>query len=321
MSKVKVSIIVPVYNVYKYLDRCLKSLVSQTLNDIEIIIINDGSPDDSQNIIDKYAKEYPKKIRAFEVENGGISEARNIGLSKATGSYIGFVDSDDYIEKDMYEKLYNLAEKEGLDIVIGGLYNVVEETGKKEPIIDKKISNDNDINVLLGTTAVWNKIYRKEVVENIKFRKRKWYEDLDYTVKAISNSKKIGYVDECFYNYMIRQGSIMNNKNLERNLEILDTFDEIKSYKKSNKYNDIIEYLAIYHIYICAVVRVINSSGSKKERIKCIHKLLEYIYTNYPNYKKNKYLYLLPKNKRIVYNLIKNKQYGLIRLIFRIKGR
>lgn len=321
MSKVKVSIIVPVYNVYKYLDRCLKSLVSQTLKDIEIIIINDGSPDDSQNIIDKYAKEYPQKIRAFKVENGGISEARNIGLSKATGSYIGFVDSDDYIEKDMYEKLYNLAEKEGLDIVIGGLYNVVEETGKKEPVIDKKISNDNDINALLGTTAVWNKIYRKEVVDNIKFRKGKWYEDLDYTVKAISNSKKIGYVDEYFYNYMIRQGSIMNNKNLERNIEILDTFDEIKSYKKSNKYNDIIEYLAIYHIYICAVVRVINSSGSKKERIKYINKLLEYIYTNYPNYKNNKYLYLLPKNKRIAYNLIKNKQYGLIRLIFRIKGR
>lgn len=321
MSKVKVSIIVPVYNVYKYLDRCLKSLVSQTLNDIEIIIINDGSPDDSQSIIDKYAKEYPQKIRAFKVENGGISEARNIGLSKATGSYIGFVDSDDYIEKDMYEKLYNLAEKNGLDIVIGGLYNVVEETGKKEPVIDKKISNDNDINALLGTTAVWNKIYRKEVVDNIKFRKGKWYEDLDYTVKAISNSKKIGYVDEYFYNYMIRQGSIMNNKNLERNIEILDTFDEIKSYKKSNKYNDIIEYLAIYHIYICAVVRVINSSGSKKERIKYINKLLEYIYTNYPNYKNNKYLYLLPKNKRIAYNLIKNKQYGLIRLIFRIKGR
>ena len=107
----KVSIIVPVYGVEKYIDKCLDSLVKQSLKEIEVIVVNDGTKDNSQKIIDKYVKKYPDKIKSFIKENGGQGSARNYGLEKASGEYIGYVDSDDFIEKDMYKKLYNKAKE------------------------------------------------------------------------------------------------------------------------------------------------------------------------------------------------------------------
>ena len=108
--KIKVSVIVPVYNVEKFIDKCLNSLVKQSLKEIEIIVVNDGTKDNSQKIIDKYVKKYPDKIKSYIKENGGQGSARNYGLKKATGEYIGYVDSDDFVEKDMYKKLYNKEE-------------------------------------------------------------------------------------------------------------------------------------------------------------------------------------------------------------------
>ena len=105
----KVSVVVPVYNVERYLERCLDSLVYQTLKDIEIIVVNDGSTDKSEVIIQKYAKSYPKKVFAFNKPNGGLSDARNYGIGKCHSDYIGFVDSDDYVDLDMFENLYNKA--------------------------------------------------------------------------------------------------------------------------------------------------------------------------------------------------------------------
>ena len=113
----KISIIVPVYNVEKYIERCLKSLVNQTLQDIEIIIVNDGSQDKSEEIIEKYVKENHNKIKYYEKSNGGLSSARNYGIEYATGEYIAFLDSDDYVETNMYEEMYNLAKKENADMV------------------------------------------------------------------------------------------------------------------------------------------------------------------------------------------------------------
>ena len=113
----KVSVIVPFYNVEGYIEKCLETLVNQTLKEIEIILVNDGSTDRSIEIVKKFIKEYPEKIVYLEKENGGLSDARNFGLKHAKGEYIAFVDSDDYIEIDMYENMYNLAEKENSDMV------------------------------------------------------------------------------------------------------------------------------------------------------------------------------------------------------------
>ena len=130
----KVSIIVPVYNVEKYLDRCLESLVNQTLRDIEILVVNDGTKDNSQKIIDKYAK-MDSRVIPFKKKNGGLSDARNYALDKASGEYVGFVDSDDYVAKDMYEKLYNKAIEENADIV-GWLE--IEGTDINYPVLQGK---------------------------------------------------------------------------------------------------------------------------------------------------------------------------------------
>lgn len=116
--KIKVSIIVPVWNVEKYLEQCLDSLVNQTLKEIEIIIVNDGSPDNSQAIIDSYVKKYPKLVRSFIKENGGQGSARNFGLSKAKGNYISFVDSDDWLDLNALEEMYNVAIANDSDVVI-----------------------------------------------------------------------------------------------------------------------------------------------------------------------------------------------------------
>ena len=312
----KVSVIIPVYNVEQYIEKCLDSLVNQTLKDIEIIVVNDGSPDNSQKIIDKYVKKYPKKVKSYIKENGGQGSARNYGLEKATGEYIGYVDSDDYVEVDMFEKLYNKAKKTKSDITICGTY--VEYPDKTITELEDLKHNDSRLNAYFGKMAVWNKIYKRELlVDNkMKFRSKLWYEDFDFSYKVISYAKKITYLNEPYYHYLIRPGSTMNNSNIHRNLEILKAFDEIRK-EKENK--DVQEYLAIEHIYISTTVRVINADCDKKEKRKVINEIHEYINKYYKEYKNNQYIKFMNKRRKLIYRLINLKLYNLIYIMFKIK--
>ncbi len=314
----KVSIIIPVYNVEKYIAKCLDSLVKQTLSDIEIIVVNDGSPDNSQKIIDKYVKKYPNIVKSYIKENGGQGSARNYGLEKATGEYIGYVDSDDYVSIDMYEKLYQKAKSKDLDIAICGNYVVFENSNREIIELNNYVIEDKHDNAYFGKLAVWNKIYKKSLVQKLTFRSKKWYEDLDFTVKALSLAKKVDYVDEPLYYYLYREGSTMNNSNIERNLEIIDAFDEIKNEKKNH---NIIEYLAIDNIYISAIVRVINAKANKKIKIETINKMKNYVSKNFENFEKNEYLPLLSNNRKIIYKLINKNKYWIVKLIFIIKKK
>lgn len=322
--KIKVSVIVPVYNVEKFIDKCLNSLVKQSLKEIEIIVVNDGTKDNSQKIIDKYVKKYPDKIKSYIKENGGQGSARNYGLKKTTGEYIGYVDSDDFVEKDMYKKLYNKAKENNYDIVVCGNYNVSEDYQNKN--IDAFINNYNtDLeNIFFGKMAVWNKIYKRDILikNKLEFKEKVWYEDLAFTLKAIMNSNTFAFIDEPLYDYLIREGSTMNNSNVQRNLEILDAFNDILSYIQHNKkeeYFSKIEFLAIDHIYISAIVRVLKAEADDKVKRETINKLLDYMNKKFPNYKNNKYINTLSKNRKIIYKLINIKMYGLINLIFKVK--
>lgn len=312
----KVSVIIPVYNVEKYIEKCLDSLVNQTLKEIEIIVVNDGSPDNSQEIIDKFQKKYPKKIKSFIKENGGQGSARNFGLKHATGEYIGYVDSDDYVEKTMFEKLYKTAKSKKADIAVCGTY--IDKNPGIDVELERMLVKDLKENAFFGKMAVWNKIYKKELLieNNMEFRSKLWYEDFDFSFKAIAFAKKVAYINEPLYYYLIRPGSTMNNSNIRRNLEILQAFDKIKEVKD---YRDVQEFLAIDHIYISTIVRVIRADCSKKDKKEVINKILEYINENFPNFKSNKYLYLLDRNRKIIYNLINLKLYGIINLLFKIK--
>ena len=324
MNECKLSIIVPVYGVEKYIDKCLNSLVKQSLKEIEIIAVNDGTKDNSQKIIDKYVKKYPDKIKSYIKENGGQGSARNYGLKKTTGEYIGYVDSDDFVEKDMYKKLYNKAKENNYDIVVCGNYNVSEDYQNKN--IDAFINNYNtDLeNIFFGKMAVWNKIYKRDILikNKLEFKEKVWYEDLAFTLKAIMNSNTFAFIDEPLYDYLIREGSTMNNSNVQRNLEILDAFNDILSYIQHNKkeeYFSKIEFLAIDHIYISAIVRVLKAEADDKVKRETINKLIDYMNKKFPNYKNNKYINTLSKNRKIIYKLINIKMYGLINLIFKVK--
>lgn len=324
MNKCKLSIIVPVYGVEKYIDKCLNSLVKQSLKEIEIIVVNDGTKDNSQKIIDKYVKKYPDKIKSYIKENGGQGSARNYGLKKTTGEYIGYVDSDDFVEKDMYKKLYNKAKENNYDIVVCGNYNVSEDYQNKN--IDAFINNYNtDLeNIFFGKMAVWNKIYKRDILikNKLEFKEKVWYEDLAFTLKAIMNSNTFAFIDEPLYDYLIREGSTMNNSNVQRNLEILDAFNDILSYIQHNKkeeYFSKIEFLAIDHIYISAIVRVLKAEADDKVKRETINKLIDYMNKKFPNYKNNKYINTLSKNRKIIYKLINMKMYKLVDLIFKVK--
>ena len=167
----KVSIIVPVYGVERWLARCLDSLVNQTLEDIEIIVVNDGSPDSSQNIIDEYVKKYPRIVQGHKKENGGLSDARNYGLKFATGEYIAFVDSDDYVDITMYEKLYSKALEENADAVICSYFKINENKQTRKiaqkgtmHLFGKNIRENSTMLVTMAPYA-WNKLIRRRVFE------------------------------------------------------------------------------------------------------------------------------------------------------------
>ena len=185
----KVSVIVPFYNVEGYIEKCLETLVNQTLEDIEIILVNDGSKDRSIEIVNKFLEAYPEKLVYLEKENGGLSDARNYAIPYAKGEYIAFLDSDDYVEKDMYQKMYELAKKENSDMVecdfyweypdklkkdVGVIYN-----GKKEMLENVRV-------------VAWNKLIRREILEKteVKFPKGYRYEDVEFTYKLVPLIKK-----------------------------------------------------------------------------------------------------------------------------------
>ena len=156
------------------------------------------------------------------------------------------------------------------------------------------------------------------------FRSRVWYEDIDFSFKLFIKAKKMCFLEENLYNYLLRDGSIMNSKNLSRNLELLDAFDEIikyaKKYNTYEKYYNEVEFLAINHIYISCIVRILtNANATKQEKKQLLRKMLEYINRNFSEYSKNIYLKYLPKNRRTVYYLVRLKLYGIIKLIFKIK--
>lgn len=313
----KISAIVPVYNVEGYLEKCLDSLVNQTLKEIEIIVVNDGSKDNSQEIIDKYVKKYPKIMKSIIKENGGQGSARNIGMDKAKGEYISFIDSDDFVELDMFAKMYNKAKEKNSDIVICGNKNYSESYS----FISQELPNHE---ILLGKFAVWNKIYKRKFIVNndISFRCNCWYEDLDFTMDAYLVSNRIDFVDECFYNYLIRFGSTMNNNNIEKNLDLIDSFDSLIEYcNKKGIYEqnkDKIEFVCIHHIYIYAISRILNTKNKYNDKLKIINEFKKYMSTNFPYYKYNKYLKLLPKNHYFIFKLINNKLYLLLYLLLKI---
>ncbi|MHA2857023.1 glycosyltransferase [Paenibacillus lautus] len=226
-KKITVSVIVPVYNVEKYIRKCLDSLVDQTLNDIEIIVVNDGSTDGSQKIIDEYAEKYPYKIISLSKENGGLGEARNFGLEYARGEYIGFVDSDDWVDIKMFEAMHNMT-KYGHDIVICDF--MIVKDGWTSGYTSKGFRGRDFthreciINSIDPATAC-NKLYHRKFFDLIRYT-RDWYEDIGTTPILLSYANSIGYLESPMYYYRQRGGSITYSSD-RRTLGVINSWERV----------------------------------------------------------------------------------------------
>ena len=230
MTSVAISIIVPVYNVERYLGHCLSSLVNQTLKNIEIIVVNDGSPDNSQQIIDKYASEHPNKIKAYIKLNGGLGDARNFGIEKATGEYVTFVDSDDWLELNACDLLYVFAKENQHDFVVFDKYTYIEATGEKHISLgyyaEAEFNHKNAAINSIRPAHACNKLISRELMRDFRFQSI-WYEDIGLIPAVLSYSQNIGYLKKPLYYYRQNSGSITYQDKSQRNLEIINAWSKV----------------------------------------------------------------------------------------------
>lgn len=242
----KVSVIVPVYKVERFLPRCLDSIINQTLKDIEIICVNDGSPDNSLQILEDYAKK-DLRIKIINQENSGPSVSRNKGILMAQGEYIGFVDSDDWLDIDFYEKLYAAAQKYDADIAACGIkvYRKYSRVNYMLKYTKEHCVNDLERKLYLcdvpETCNVWNKIYRTTFIKNknIKFEAGiHMQEDVSFTMEALYYSGNLVAVPATLYNYERRnENSIVRSKSLKKKQDVEYTQNKMFEFLKSNNIN------------------------------------------------------------------------------------
>lgn len=314
----KVSIVVPIYNVEKYLEKCLDSLANQTLKDIQIILVNDGSTDNSGEIAKEYAEKY-KKMLYIEKENGGLSDARNYGMKYATGDYIAFLDSDDYIEKETYEKMYNKAVQDNADYVECDF--LWEYPNKIKEDIRYPYRNKNEMLTFVRVVA-WNKLIKRDIlVENkIEFPKGLRYEDIEFTYKLLPYINKFSYVDGQFIHYVQRESSIANVQN-EKTAEIFQVLDNVINYYKEKniyeKYKDELEYNYARYL-LCSSLKRICKVQDKVKRKELIEKTWDNLNSKFPDWKKNKILKKINTGKNIYMRTVNKLTYKLYTVLFQI---
>ncbi len=223
-----ISIIVPIYNVEKYLCKCVDSLINQTYKNLEIILVDDGSKDKCPEICDEYAKR-DYRVKVVHKKNGGLSDARNAGMKIATGKYISFIDSDDYVSLDFIETLYNTMIKENSDIVECSVVKFYEDNHFDDYYDDFNVVNFSTVDGLSALISenpfhqhVWNKLYKSDIVLDIQFAVGKLNEDEFWTYQIFGKAKKVSKINKTMYYYLQRKNSIMGNKYDIRRLDVLE---------------------------------------------------------------------------------------------------
>lgn len=275
-----ISIIIPIYNVEKYLSKCIDSIINQTYQKIEIILVDDGSPDSCPNICDAYALK-DSRIKVIHKKNGGLSDARNEGIKIASGKYIGFVDSDDFINHNLYEVLYNNLISNDSDISICKFKKVIENEEINNincDVINQKISvynnleainnlYNNDLNV--ETVVAWNKLYKKELWNNINYPFGKLHEDEFVIHKLLYFSNKVVYSDMELYYYLQRESGITGTFNIRR----LDALEALKDRIDFLKNKNLFEfYVKSLYGYFFTLIDIKNKIGKNNKEAKKIIK-------------------------------------------------
>ena len=224
-ARLMISVIVPVYKVESYLHQCLDGILGQTYRDLEILLIDDGSPDRCGEICEEYAKK-DSRIRVFHTENQGLSAARNLGLREAKGEYIGFVDSDDWIEPDMYEILLRRIEETGTDISASGVRNEYRNNSFQYSVSNNAYVGPEAIRALILdlSNGVWNKLYRRDCWTDIRFPEKHVFEDVATMYKVVLKAESLSCVPESLYHYRMRESSIIHSHSMSNLMDYWNAF-------------------------------------------------------------------------------------------------
>lgn len=276
-----ITVIVPVYNVEKYLPRCVDSIINQTYKNLEIILVDDGSTDSSPAICDGYAKK-DSRVNVIHKQNGGASSARNTALDIASGDYIGFVDSDDYINHDMYASLLNSIVASGSDMAICESEYVVNgvsdftacNVGLDCDEISARDFMREIINVSPTMSVLWNKLYKKSVWADVRFPNYKVYEDEAIWLSVYKKITNISVIHKCLYTHFKTDGSIMNNSFGQKNLVLFDVCDERLGYFKSENDSEF-EQLTKYSVFKLIKFNYIHLPKSNKAMRSALLKILK----------------------------------------------
>lgn len=311
----KVSIIIPIYNVEDFLTECLESIVHQTLDDIEALLIDDGSTDQSTAIALTYVDKYEEKFRYIKKENGGLSDARNHGIPLSRGEYILFLDSDDYLEYSACRELYDTAKQMEADLIVFNHTCFSSERMEIKKCIEgasRWISKKEY--VLIAPTA-WNKFMKREtyIKNEVKFPLGLWYEDRATTGSYVNFIDKIYYLDQPLYLYRQRENSIMlqakyNDKMLDIITALEYTFKDLDTYKKE------VEYLYISNLLFQSSLRMLPFNRFKELKL-CVNVLKN----KFPEWKQNEYYIKESKNYRFFCQLVANGHYRIAAFMAKIR--
>ena len=292
-NKYKLSVIVPVYNTEKYIERCIKSIFDQSFKDYQLIIINDGSTDNCDKIIRNLIKNRDNIIYK-KIKNSGVAAARNIGLSYASGEYITFVDSDDFVEVDIYKKLYNHAIANDSDIV-GCAYKKIYKNSEKEihpknlSYFGKSLRESKEI-ICNSNPYTPLKIFKRSLIVNNEILfdvDLRIFEDLLFCYKLFLLSNKISFVDECLYNYNCLNESSLTSKFTKKKFDIFPALNRLIDFYRSrfgNEFDSILEYVSVRHI----TLRYYEKSSNKKLKNDYLNQAFEFLNSNFKKHRKSK---------------------------------
>ena len=314
-----ISVVVPIYNVEKYLDRCIKSIEKQTYKNIEIMLVNDESPDNSDVIMKDHEKK-DKRIRCFYKKNGGLSDARNYAIKRAKGKYICFIDSDDYIEPTYVSKLYNSIIENDSQIAWCDFRTVSDDKA-----IGEITQNYEDLWSFEMPSAC-NKLFLLDLFtkNNIEFPKGIWYEDLATTPRLILTAKKISWVNEKLYNYYYNPDSITKTYSkkaldMKKVLEIDYDFALKHKLLEDKKIYEVLEYIFLYSGLLSTAFRI---SASKDVKMKDFKSMVLWIEDKFPNIYNNKIAKeRLDFKRKVLKTLIRFRMFYTMKLIVKIFRR
>ena len=310
----KISVIIPVYNVKDYLRECVDSVINQNYKNLEIILVDDGSTDGSEKICDEYKKN-DDRIIVIHKENGGLASARNKGMEVASGNYLFFIDSDDFIELSTIDELYKNSNSGTKDLVMCNYYWYDEHNKKEISIVPFYNENNPKCIVTAMPTATCKLIKKKLFTENnLKFLEGKYYEDNAIMPYVLSLVNDYSYIQKPFYYYRQRSGSILNKNKYDKKWEdIFDVLEYLSKKFTNDNFNEELEYLYIEYLLHAASLKFYKYEEGKNN----IKKIKKVIHKNFPNWRKNKYYKQQNIKYKIVCNLFYYNQVGLIKLILR----